>query len=497
MSSELGKKSREMRKTGILFRILFAGIVSAGVLLICSKNSPLYPMNDWVDVHCFFTVGRGIRHGLVPYLDLYEQKGPLLYYLYALASMVSETSFLGVFLLEASLFASFLYLGGRTAEMLSGTGTAFWLTAAGLGIGIPLSPAFSHGGSAEEFFLPAFAAGIYIVLRAMKERRSIRFREGIWIGALTAAALWTKYTFCGLYLGLGLAVLVWILADRKGKELLKIIGSAVLGFAVLTAAVLAWYILRGALPALWKAYFTDNLTLYSQNIRSGAYDPPLKNLLNNLTWFVPAAAGMLGLLATIRKNWRELLAVFLSAAALFAFTYANGRRYPYYAMVMAVFAPFGYAVLFRILPAVFKEKGRLRWIPVCAAIAAVLLSPFAAKAWSRNVYLMSVEKEEMPQYRFAETIRNAEDPTILNYGFLDGGFYYAAETLPVTRFFCTLNNNLEDMQKEMKDSVAEGKTGFVVTRQRKLKDAPGYALVDECSLFFEGMDWTYYLYQRK
>ncbi len=74
-------------------RIALACLISAGILLICSKNSPLYPMNDWVDVNCFFTVGRGMRHGLTPYLDLYEQKGPLLYAVFALAAWISETSF--------------------------------------------------------------------------------------------------------------------------------------------------------------------------------------------------------------------------------------------------------------------------------------------------------------------------------------------------------------------------------------------------------------------
>ena len=75
-----------------LLRFLFACAASFLVLAVCSKSSFLYPMNDWVDVNCYFTVGRGILHGLVPYRDLYEQKGPLVYYVYALASLISENS---------------------------------------------------------------------------------------------------------------------------------------------------------------------------------------------------------------------------------------------------------------------------------------------------------------------------------------------------------------------------------------------------------------------
>ncbi|MDO4877210.1 MAG: hypothetical protein Q3987_07505, partial [Oscillospiraceae bacterium] len=52
-------------------------------LTVVSTCSPLYPFNPWNDINCFFTVGRGITHGMVPYRDLYEQKGPLIYFLFA------------------------------------------------------------------------------------------------------------------------------------------------------------------------------------------------------------------------------------------------------------------------------------------------------------------------------------------------------------------------------------------------------------------------------
>ena len=174
----------------MLLRMGFALLVSFAVLTVCSKNSFLYPMNDWVDVNCFFTVGRGITHGLVPYRDLYDQKGPLLYFVYALAALISGHSFLDVFVIEVLLFALFLYIGGRMAELLTDKRYSFWLTVSGLAISIPLTPAFSHGGSAEEFFLPVFAGSLYIVLKAMRERRPLTRWQSVLLGVLAAAALW-------------------------------------------------------------------------------------------------------------------------------------------------------------------------------------------------------------------------------------------------------------------------------------------------------------------
>ena len=54
------------------------------ILLLTSKNSFLYPLNDWVDENAFFTMGKSLMNGVVPYRDLYEQKGPLLYLIFGI-----------------------------------------------------------------------------------------------------------------------------------------------------------------------------------------------------------------------------------------------------------------------------------------------------------------------------------------------------------------------------------------------------------------------------
>lgn len=482
-----------MRKTTSfgkgLPRFLFSCLVSFSVLAVCSKSSFLYPMNDWVDVNCFFTVGRGILHGLTPYRDLYEQKGPLIYFVYALAALISESSFLGVYLLEGLSYACFLHISGKIAVLLSHRENAFWPSAALVGLLVPITPAFSHGSSAEEFILPVLTLGLWLVLRAMGERRPLTDGEAVALGLCAAAALWIKYTFCGLFAGLALAVLLWYAFTKKARQLPRLMGFFLLGALALSGVTVGWFALRGAAGDLWQAYFVNNLSQYGQNIRGGVYDAPLPNLLNNLPWSIPGALGLLWLLVTGKKRGWQALAAGLGAVCLFVFTYASGRRYPYYALVLAVFAPLGLGAVCSLLPS---------RLPAWAAAAAVvaLAAPWIALQASGNTYLMSVNKEDMPPYRFAEIIRQSEDTSLLNDGFLDGGFYFAAGVLPTERFFCTFNIDLPDMEAAHRESVSQGKTAFVVTRQRKLKNADHYHLVDEASMVFEGRTWTYYLYQR-
>ena len=74
-------------------------------------------MNDWVDVNCFFTMGKSLLAGKVPYVDLYEQKGPVLYFVYALIALFSPNSYFGVYLLEVLTYGLFLYFSGLIARL--------------------------------------------------------------------------------------------------------------------------------------------------------------------------------------------------------------------------------------------------------------------------------------------------------------------------------------------------------------------------------------------
>ena len=481
-----------------LLRFLFACLAAFSLLAVCSKSSFLYPMNDWVDVNCFFTVGRGILRGLVPYRDLYEQKGPLIYFLFALAGQISESSFLGVYILEGLSFSWFLYLGGRIAETLSGRKAAYGLSAALLAAAVPLTPAFSHGASAEEFFLPVLALGLLTVLKAMHEKKPLTDGQGFSLGLCMAAALWTKYTFCGLFAGLALAVAAWDGFTGKARLLPRLTGFFLLGCLALSAGVAGWFALKGALPDLWQAYFVNNLTRYGENIRSGHYDAPLPNLLNNLPWSVPGILGFAWMAARPKKDGWGALAAWLGAVCLFVFTYRNGRRYPYYALVLAAFAPLGLAAAASLTARILKgTKPAAR--SAAAWILAFLLLPAgvaAALRVSPNTWLMQVRKEEMPQYRFAEIIRQSEDRTLLNYGFLDGGFYFASGALPSGPAFCTLNIDLPELEESMRNAIRQGEPAFVVTRSNRLRDSGNYRLAAEADFPFEGRNWHYYLYQK-
>ncbi len=489
--------------------LVLSMVLSALFLGICSKSSPLYPLNDWVDVQCFFTMGRSILDGLVPYRDLYEQKGPVLYFLYALAALISRDSFWGVFLLETVTFGLFLYFSGCIAALYLGKGGRVYGIIAILALVIPISKAFAHGGSCELTSLYLLSYGLYSVLRALQKKRALRFGEAFLNGIFAAFALYIKFTMLGFYLGLAAFVIVWYVSCKyPGKVLLATIGQFLLGMAAVSGLVFGYFALHGAVEDFLTVYFYNNMFLYPTQTEASkltVIQSCLKSTLqNNLCYSWLLTVGLLLFILRIRKHWQELVMALLTFLGLTVGTYWGGRNSSYYGLILSVYTVFGLIAICEILRLAGVGTPKSMDFPLAKGLAVLCgISVFLSISLntSQNTYLMRCEKEDHPAYQFAETIASVEDPKILNYGFLDGGFYYAAGIQPSCKFFCTLNINAPDMWDTQRECINSGAVDFVITRKYPLSrysvNSDLYTLVDETTFYFEGVDFTYYLYQRK
>lgn len=498
-----------MRKNRVLF--LWCMAISAIFLAICSQNSFLYLLNDWVDVHCFFTMGRSILDGLVPYRDLYEQKGPVLYFLYAIASMLSRDTFWGVYILEFITFGLFLYFSGKIAALYLGDSKIIFLMTALLATIIPVSSAFSHGGSVEELTLFTLVYSLYSVLKALKEERPLTFGEAVCNGICASVVLWIKFTIMGFYIGLCLFVLVWYISKRYSLlTLLKTVGQFLLGVAIVSAIVFLYFGIHGALDDLFTVYFYNNLFLYPSEWEGSRWDLIVYCLkctiqLNTRYWFL-ILLGLGGLFLQILKGWRQFLCVMLCFAGLVIGTYWGGKNFPYYGMIFPVFSIFGLIFPVQVFRRIraripigfsFPKKALAGWIAI--ALCVPLLMGFAYRNGG-NVHLMGYEKDAHPAYRFAKIINTVEDATLLNYGFLDGGFYYAAGVTPNCKYFCYFNIPAPDMWKTQNEMISNGEVDFIVTRKYKLTqyspNSSHYVCVDEATMLYGSTEYTYYLYQK-
>ena len=211
---------------------------------ICSKCSPLYPFNEWGDANEYFTVGKGMMNGRLPYRDLYDQKGPFLFLIQGIGWLLSPRTFHGVYVLQVLSMSLFLYYGYQTMKSYNQKASKAWIPV--LGLMTVASAAYAFGNSAEEFALPMLSYGLYTALRyaavSREERTPIPFKAVVLNGFLAGCVFWTKFSMCGFYLGWALS-LVWMYATRKEyKALCQSAGAILLGLA---AATLPWLLYFG------------------------------------------------------------------------------------------------------------------------------------------------------------------------------------------------------------------------------------------------------------
>ncbi len=494
--NETAKLSGSPKKeTACLF--LYSALTAFVVLSVCTKSSFLYPFNDWVDANCFFTVGKALANGKVLYRDIYEQKGPWLYFLHALCYRLFEKTFFGVYLLELLAGTFFLYFTAKILRLYRVRGVYVLLPL--LALAVYASYAFCHGDSVEELCLPLFAATLYIAERAFSENRSISLRGWLCVGVLAGLVFWMKFNLVGFFIGWALLPLWKTLRTEGFGAFVKAVLCILTGVLLPSIPVLVYFGSVGALSNLWQAYFYNNLFLYADKEKEAlGVAAFLERLLwrignstgKNVLYAVPAFAGVVWYTVSAEKGRRFHL--LLTALATMLCVFSGDVSYPYYSLVFAVFAVFAAVALGRIARRVYGKKV---WqsITVCTAVIALCGAGLLSYFISDNTYLMVYRKEELPQYKFQKIICSVENPTLLNYGFLDGGFYTTTGIVPESKYFCRLNIPLTDMAVAQSMEVYGQKTDFVVTRDKMLEHSD-YICIATATQFFEGVDYTYYLY---
>ena len=440
-------------------------------VLLCSMCSPLYPLNIWDDANCLLTVGRVMKAGGVLYRDIYEQKGPLLYFIHMLAAMVSDSSFFGVFLFEVVSLTAVLMSAWKLMRLWTGKYST-WAGTLLFGACVLVSRSFARGDSAEEFCLPFLMAALYVVCAHAKRYEGALSANKIFLlGVLAGCVATIKYTALALFVGLCLAQGSFQLAQRDVRGVCKSAGAFLLGMLL---PVLPWvlhFAAHGALQDAYTAYIHNNIFLYHAAPRTlmGAAKEIVQAGAQNVSWSLLAFCGVL--LVCLSKGEKAFLrvSVALGALAAGAVVFLPGTVYPYYPLVLCVFAPFTLAFLLARAEHILKDG--LIFVPL-----AVCISMIAVTLFSPNAFLRGVKLEDTAQGKLAA--RMEPGASLLQYSHLDDGLYLTHGVLPEEKYFVLLNVAYENMRESLDEAVREGRADYVLVSWRELpQEFSGYTLI--------------------
>lgn len=504
----------EKQKKEQLRNICVCAAAAFFVILICSRSSFLYPFNIWDDANSYFTVGKSMMRGVVPYRDLFDQKGILLYFIYGIGYLFSHTTFSGVFLMEVlsaaiTVYAVFLilrlYVSEATALFLAPVTTACMYTAR----------SFYWGGSAEEFLLPYLLCGLYLLLSYLEKTFPAPVPDHVFFfGGLCAGAVFhIKFSSVGFYIGWVMSVIAAIIiceTQNRWHLFLKGAGLFLAGILLLTLPWVLYMAVHGAIDDWYRVYIYDNLFIYSKTLPAGEriYEmckTVYHQMMANKRLSIPLILGLAAALYHAirrreRRQWMVCMALFLTAGLLTLVIFIGGVSLPYYFFPVSTFTVTGMAQVGRLMEIIERRMrygGRQR--SVLAVAEGLICATILCYIGSANAVEIGTRQEDLVLFHMRDYIRDAgiEHPRLLNMGGFDAGLYTVTDTVPECYYFQTQTIPLPDIWETQKTYLKSGAPDFVLSWNHPLDfDTSGYRIAMEEEQVLGGNTFHFLLYER-
>ena len=535
MASKISKPSFFKISRQSFCKFLAACGISFLLMLLLTRSSFLYPYNNWDDSNSYFSMGKSMFHGILIYRDLFDQKGPYLYFLYGLCSLVSGTTFRGVFLMEILLGAADLLLIDRILKLFCRPQTAAFLSPI-LFACMCASKSFYWGGCAEEICLPFLLFPLYVLLRTLQHSRRAEFSpKDVFLSGLCCGFVFcVKFTLMGFFLGFALSV---ILTCRSFREFARLAGWFLLGTLLPFVPWLIYFGITGGLDDWFRVYIYTNVFLYSDfgaNSHGASASQKIYDLakllywliLDNLQYFIFVIAGLLWMLLRKGASFAGRIAPALMFALTFLFIYIGGAHLPYYAFPLTAFAVTGMAgagaLLDRIAAKVVLQKsipadgvrkaGSSRrtagniMLVADGALLSLVISYAVIFRCSWNMDYLGTPKDQIFLTSFTEDINkdraagivDRDHTTLLNIGCLDSGLYTTTGIYPTCYWFQTQTLPGGEVDREQLSYILEGCTDYIVARDSYPEAIfERYEQIDEFHQTLQPQDFTYYLFRKK
>lgn len=448
--------------------------VMASILLaivFCLKfsvtTSPLYQI-DGQDSAIFYLIGKYWAQGSLPYVDLWDHKGPVIFFINCLGYLLTKSQ-LGVILLQICSLSVFNLFTYKTFRLVFSTALSTVLSIFSL---FWLACSYEGGNLTEEYLLPYLAMAVYYIMRWIMDREKkgpvdINSWIAFLLGFILAFSFLTRLTnalsACGMMLGIGIILLY----DKKWKNLLQCIVYYIAGFVVLCLPFLVYFSMHHAIDDMLFGTFFYNVSNISTT--TGKNNSLAFFLSKDHILFMIMAVNCLGLLLLcpviffLRKEHRIGSVIWFLAAILLGVWYLRCEPMSHYRTVAVPLFP----ILFMGLT--YFRKGILRW--AAAAIMALLLfgPSFLTlrKFNSFAQYYDDSRRIETLKKTILETIPHEEIDSLMIYSGIPS-LYLSLDIKPVYHNFSFPETQALKSQKLREDIIQEyasGKAKWILTTE--------------------------------
>jgi len=454
-------------------RKFFFFVVSFVYLLFFSTYTT--PLTDYLgyDTAIFMLVGKGLLHGLIPYTDLFDHKGPILYFIQALGQLICPGK-PGIFLLQLislTFSIELIYKNSRffLDEVTSLLPVLFFL--------ILFCATIGEGNMTEEWSLPFIVSTMYLGLKYFFRKDKLNPNISKWdsliiglsFGVLFLIRLNNATVNTGIYAG----ILIAFLINRQFKNMFISIIYVLLGILLIICPVAVFYYAHDSFGEMVYGTFTFNFMYASSSSKSLS----TQVFLMNFARLLPLLVLIVSIVFFDKKYQLKLSYIVIPASLITFLAFISGRPYYHYFTIVIP--------LTTLLFVLFLKEYRAKYKKI-ALFALFLILPYgwtAAKNAGNN-FRFSVLHEEDAYYNESRKVLQAiplnERNSVWFYGdytlFLDMRSLVWNDFTPKNRFFYLQNELIEidpDIKAVILDEIKQPPVKWIIAEKDALKHIAG------------------------
>ena len=362
--------SKKLLSKRLFIKLGLLGIAWLFVTIFSYNTSPIYrEWGDNTDSAIFSIIGKYWTQGCLPYKDLWDMKGPLIFLVNAIGFWVTSSR-LGVYFLQIASLTVTLIGAYKILRTHFSVKSSFILTILSLA---SLSYTYSGGNLTEEYMLPLLMFSIYGIVKWVKASEtqpthplSFAFLYGITLGACLMTRLTNALPMCGAVA----VVAIVLLKRRMFRNLVSCITAFIIGFLLVTIPFIAYFQYHGALQSMWNATF-----LYAFHYASNSSNDILETGLHYffLSYFNSILLLFICFLLVLFKRQEPLRICTWFCVALFPFIwFCQGNGFGNYGTIVLPLFPIAMieihrlhsrTLLFAVIAAIMVGCGsKIRWM---------------------------------------------------------------------------------------------------------------------------------------
>ena len=256
-------------------------------------------LNDYfgIDSAIFWVFGNGILKDKIPYVELFDNKGPMLFFVWALGIFIGNGTKWGVFILESICLFLDLIAIEKISKMYHLTYMKI-LIIQGFFLLIFCGTIY-EGGLSEEWALPCGLYSLYWAIAYFKQK--LKKSEIIYasiLGVFLAFVVWMRPNNGALIGAVALCIVIYQIANKKYVELGKSMVGFLFGFLLITVPLVLWHMKYHCLSEMWYSSVTYNF-LYASD---GFYGKQWKEIVKIISYI---GLALLGLLANFIRGYKK------------------------------------------------------------------------------------------------------------------------------------------------------------------------------------------------